>query len=160
MPIQPGFSLENRTCTCERGHGHHWYVRKKPSAVDIWAYMNACVLFFFYCVNIKVFHFIYFSFFFLFIYMFPFCLHATSALYEPITVLFCINIPFWIFDIFLKFLYVLDASYWNDVQTTWKRCVHIVSTWNTRGVFVGILLVVSSPLFVLSKSNRLIYYLY
>ena len=42
---------------------------------------------FVYYVNIKVFHFIYFSLF-LFIYIFPFCLHAASALDKLITILF------------------------------------------------------------------------
>ena len=70
MPIQPSFSLENRTCTWKRGHGRHWYVRKK----------------------------------------FPFCLHAISALYKPITIFFCIIKPFWIFDMCLNFWYVLDVN--------------------------------------------------
>ena len=123
--------------------------------------LHECIYFiiFVYHVNIKVFHFIYFSLF-LFIYMFPFCLHATSALHKPITILFCIIMHFWIFDILLKFWYVLDVSYWNDVKTTWKRRVHVVSTRNKHEVFVGTLLEVSSPLTVLSKSNRLIYYFY
>ena len=89
--------------------------------------------------------------------MFPFCLHATSALYKPIAILFCIIMCFLIFDIFLKFLYVLDVC----IETTCRpRRVHVVSTRNTRGVFVGTLLEVSSPLIVLSKTNRLIYYFY
>ena len=47
-------------------------------------------------VNTKVFHFICFSFL-LFIYMFPFCLHATSALYKPISILlFIIYFSFFI----------------------------------------------------------------
>ena len=43
---------------------------------------------FVYYPNIKVFHFIYFSLFFICCFLmfpiFPFCLHATSALYKPI----------------------------------------------------------------------------
>ena len=54
--------------------------------------------------NLFIFHY------FLFIYMFPFCLNATSALYKPITIFFCIIDRFWIFDMFLKFLYVLDVN--------------------------------------------------
>ena len=42
---------------------------------------------FVYYPNMKVFHFIYFSLF-LFILLFPFCLHATNALYEPLTISF------------------------------------------------------------------------
>ena len=44
------------------------------------------------------------------IYMFPFCLHATSALYKLITIFFCIIKRFWIFDMFLNFWYVLDVN--------------------------------------------------
>ena len=160
MPIQPGFSLENKPYTGKRGHGHHWYVRKKPSGVDIWGYVNACILLFLFIIQTLKFFTLFIFHYFLFILMFPFCLHATSALYKPITILFCIIMRFWIFDILLKFLYVLDVSYWNDVQTTWKRRVHVVSTRNTHGVFVGTSLEVSSLLTVLSKSNRLIYYFY
>ena len=67
--------------------------------------------------------------------MFPFCLHATSALYDPITVLFCINIHFRIFDIFLKFLcvrrFVLKrradyvktlCPHYFDMEYTWSVC--------------------------------------
>ena len=35
---------------------------------------------------------------FLFIYRFPFCFHATSALYKLINTFFCIIKRFWIFD--------------------------------------------------------------
>ena len=45
---------------------------------------------FVYYANIQVFHFFLFFIYFLFIYMFPFCLYATSALYKPITIFFCI----------------------------------------------------------------------
>ena len=42
---------------------------------------------FVYYANNKVFHFIYFPLFFIYLY-FPFCLHATSALYKLITIFF------------------------------------------------------------------------
>ena len=42
--------------------------------------------------------------------MFPFCVLATSALYKPITIFFCVTKRFGIFDMFLKFLYVLDLN--------------------------------------------------
>ena len=110
MAIQPGFSLENRTCTWKRGHGRHWYVRKKPSGVDIWGYVNACILLFLFIIQTLKFFTLFIFHYFLFILMFPFCLHATSALYKPITIFFCIIKRFWIFDMFLKFLYVLDVK--------------------------------------------------
>ena len=77
---------------------------------------------FVYYINIKVFHFIYFSLF-LFIYLFPFCLHATSALYKPITIFFCIIKRFWIFDMFLKFLYVLDVNKNNFYCNIWSYLI-------------------------------------
>ena len=110
LAIQPGFSLENRTCTWKRGHGRHWYVRKKPSGVDIWGYVNACILLFLFIIQTLKFFTLFIFHYFLFILMFPFCLHATSALYKPITIFFCIIKRFWIFDMFLKFLYVLDVN--------------------------------------------------
>ena len=65
---------------------------------------------FVYYINIKVFHFIYFSLF-LFIYLFPFCLHATSALYKPITILFYF-VLLNVFEILVYFwnFYVLDVN--------------------------------------------------
>ena len=55
--------------------------------------------------------FILFTFYyFLFIYIFPFCLYATSVLHKLTTILFYHIKCFWIFDIFLNFLYVLDVS--------------------------------------------------
>ena len=44
---------------------------------------------FVYYPNITVFHFIYFSLLFIYFYV-PFWLHATSALYKPIPIFFCI----------------------------------------------------------------------
>ena len=60
--------------------------------------------FIFYYFTLFIFHY------FLFIFMFPFCLDTTSALNKPITIFFCIIKRFWIFDMFLKFLYVLDVN--------------------------------------------------
>ena len=42
--------------------------------------------------------------------MFPFCLNATTALYKLIDIFFCIVERFWIFDMFFKFLCVLDVN--------------------------------------------------
>ena len=109
LAVQPVFSLENRTCTWKRGHGRHWYVRKKPSGVDIWGYVNACILLFLFIIQTLKFFTLFIFHYFLFILMFPFCLHATSPLYKPITIFFCVIKRFWIFHMFLKFLYVLDV---------------------------------------------------
>ena len=110
MAIQPSFSLENRTCTWKCGHGRHWYVRKKPLGVDIWGYVKAFILLFLFIMQTLKFFTLFVFDYFLFIYMFPFCLHATIALYKLITIFFCIIKCFWIFDMFLKFLYVLDVN--------------------------------------------------
>ena len=112
MPIPPSFPLEKRTCTRKCDHGRHWYVRKKPSGVDIWGYVIGCILLLLFIMQtLKLFTLFIFHYF-LFIYMFPFCLRATSALYKPITTFFffCITKRFIIFDMFLKFLYVLDVN--------------------------------------------------
>ena len=81
---------ENRTCTWKRGHGRHWYVRKKPSGVDIWGYVNACILLFLFIIQTLKFFTLFIFHYFLFILMFPFYLQATRALYKPITIFFCI----------------------------------------------------------------------
>ena len=69
---------------------------------------------FVYLFFIQVFRSSYFSlfiiFYFLFIYMFPFCFHGTSALYQPVTIFFYTIKCFRIFDIYLKFLYILDVN--------------------------------------------------
>ena len=109
MPIQPGFSLDNRTCTWKRGHGRHWYVPKKPSGVHIWGYVNACILLLLFIMQTFKFFTLFIFHYFLLIYIFPFCLHATSTLYKLKTIFFCIKC-FWIFDMFLNFLYVLDVN--------------------------------------------------
>ena len=58
--------------------------------------LRECMYFiiFVYYENIKVFYFIYFSLLFIYLYMFPFCLHATSALYKLITIFLCIITSF------------------------------------------------------------------
>ena len=42
--------------------------------------------------------------------------------------------------------YTARVPYWNDVETTWKRRVCVVLTWNTSGLFVVTLLKVTSTL--------------
>ena len=123
MAIQPGFSFENRTRTWKHGHGHHWYVRKKPLGVDIWGYVNACILLFLFIIQTLKFFTLFIFHYFLFILMFPFCLHATSALYKPITIFFCIIKRFWIFDMFLNFLYVLDVNKNNFSCNLWSYLI-------------------------------------
>ena len=88
MPIQPGFSLENRARTWKHGHGRQSYVGKKPSGVDAWAYVNACIFFFLLFMQTLKFFTLFSFYYFLFMYMFPFCLHATSALYKLMTTFF------------------------------------------------------------------------
>ena len=122
MAIQPGFSLENRTCNWKRGHGRHWYVRIKPSWVDIWSCVNACILLFLFIIQ-TVFHCI-FHYFLFFIYSYvSFLLDATSGLYKPITIFFCIIKRSWIFDMFLKFLYVLDVNKNNFYCNIWSYLI-------------------------------------
>ena len=81
---------ETRTCTWKRGHGRHWYVRKKPSGVDLWDHVNACILLFLFIIQTLKFFTLFIFHYFLFILMFPFYLQATSAFYKPITIFFCI----------------------------------------------------------------------
>ena len=88
--MQPGFFLETRTCTWKRGHGRHWYVRKKPSGVDARGSVNAYILLFLCIMQTLKFFTLFIFHYLLFIYMFLFCLHATSALYKPVTIFFCI----------------------------------------------------------------------
>ena len=56
--------------------------------------------------------------------------------------------------LFQSYKYIVCVPYWNDVEATWRRCVRVVSAWNTRGVFVGTLFEVSSPLMSFDKIER------
>ena len=94
----------------ETCHGRHWWVRKKTLGKDIWGYVNACILLALFIMQTLKFFTLFIFHYFLFIYIFPLCLHATSALYKLITIFFCIIKRFWIFDMLLKFLYVLDVN--------------------------------------------------
>ena len=70
------------------------------------------LIIFVYYANIKVFHFIIFSLFFIYldVSFLLACFLSTSALYNPITIFFCINKRFRIFDMFLQYLHVLDVN--------------------------------------------------
>ena len=63
MSIQPGFSLEKRTCTWEHGHGRYLYARKRPSEGYMGLRERIYFTLFVYYANIKVFHVIYFLLF-------------------------------------------------------------------------------------------------
>ena len=101
----------------------YWYVRKKPSEVDIWGYVNACILLFLFIIQILKFFTLFIFHYFLSIFMFPFCLHATSALCKPITIFFCIIKRFWIFDVFEIFICFIDLNKNKFYYNVWSYLI-------------------------------------
>ena len=83
----------------------------------IYGVTRTCILLFLFIMQTLKFFTVFFITFCLF--MFPFCLHATSVLYKLITVFFCIIKNFWIFDMFLNFLYVLNVNNNKFYCNTW-----------------------------------------
>ena len=122
MAIQPGFSLENRTCTWKRGHGRHWYVRKKTFVSGYMGLRERMYFIIFFIIQ-TVFHCIFHYFLFFIHSHVSFLLDATSGLHKPITIFFCIIKRSWIFDMFLKFLYVLDVNKNNFYCNIWSYLI-------------------------------------
>ena len=98
-----------RTCTWKRGHGRLWYVRKKPSGVNIWGYVNTCILLFLFIIQTLQFFTLFIFHYFLSIFMFlSGCMRLVLCINQYLFSFALLNV--FEFLMFLKFLYALDLN--------------------------------------------------
>lgn len=79
---QPCFSFENGTYPWKSTHISHWYIRKKPLAMDKWSYVNASTLLSLFIMKILIFFvkFIFYSFSFIYLHVCLFYIYMRLVL--------------------------------------------------------------------------------